>query len=132
MRLHAEENVVAQPPIDLHYPQPLAQALQRLAERQRGPQRHLRPVGIIGPGDGGAQVCAAAREVACALAQAGMAIVCGGRGGVMAAASQGAREGGGIRLGRGRLACSHRHAGRPRWSRRWRLPPTASRTRPPS
>ena len=99
MRLHAEENVVAQPPIDLHYPQPLAQALQRLAERQRGPQRHLRPVGIIGPCDGGAQVCAAAREVACALAQAGMAIVCGGRGGVMAAASQGAREGGGIAIG---------------------------------
>ncbi|HZF85043.1 MAG TPA: TIGR00725 family protein [Burkholderiaceae bacterium] len=98
MRLHADENA-APPHIEAGYPADLAQALARLAERQRGPQRHRRPVGIIGPGDGDATVCAAAREVARALAQAGMAIVCGGRGGVMAAASRGAREGGGIAIG---------------------------------
>ncbi len=74
-------------------------ALQQLAERQRGPQRHRRPVGIIGPGDGGERECSAARQVARALAGAGMAIVCGGRGGVMAAASQGAAEAGGLAIG---------------------------------
>lgn len=81
------------------WPAPLAQALAQLAERQRGPRRHRRPVGIIGPGDGGERECEAARQVARALAQAGMAMVCGGRGGVMAAASRGAREGGGIAIG---------------------------------
>lgn len=97
--MHAEENAVAQPGTDMDYPAALTEALQRLAQRQQGAQRHMRPVGIIGPGDGDAQVCAAAQEVAHALAQAGMAIVCGGRGGVMAAASRGAREGGGIAIG---------------------------------
>ncbi|WP_082360390.1 TIGR00725 family protein [Paracidovorax avenae] len=74
-------------------------ALQRLAGHQRGPRRHRRPVGIIGPGDGGERECSAARQVARALASAGIAIVCGGRGGVMAAASQGAAEAGGLAIG---------------------------------
>ncbi len=81
------------------WPPALADALERLARRQQGPARLRRPVGLIGPGDGGERECSAARAVAHALAGAGMAIVCGGRGGVMAAASQGAAEAGGIALG---------------------------------
>ena len=73
--------------------------MAQLAERQCGARRHLRPVGIIGPGDGDPRVCEAAYRVARALAQAGMSIVNGGRGGVMAAASRGARDGGGIAIG---------------------------------
>ena len=45
------------------------------------------------------RACEAAYRVARALAQAGMSIVNGGRGGVMAAASRGARDGGGIAIG---------------------------------
>ena len=79
---------------------PWASSMAQLAERQCGARRHLRPVGIIGPGDGDPRVCEAAYRVARALAQqAGMSIVNGGRGGVMAAASRGARDGGGIAIG---------------------------------
>ncbi|WP_198971697.1 TIGR00725 family protein [Xylophilus sp. ASV27] len=78
---------------------PVIEALQRLAHRQRGPQRHRQPVALIGPGDGGARECEAAYSVAYALACAGMAIVCGGRGGVMAAAARGATEAGGVAVG---------------------------------
>ena len=66
-------------------PAPVTEALERLAQKQRGPQRHRQPVAIIGPGDGGPAECEAAHAVAHALAGAGMAVVCGGRGGVMAA-----------------------------------------------
>ncbi|MDM0089923.1 MULTISPECIES: TIGR00725 family protein [unclassified Variovorax] len=78
---------------------PVIEALARLAARQRGPARHRQPVAIIGPGDGGPAECEAAHAVAHALAGAGMAVVCGGRGGVMAAASRGAIEAGGIAVG---------------------------------
>ena len=83
----------------LGLPPDLAAALHQLAERQCSPARHRRPVGIIGPGDASERVCADARFIAHALACAGMAIVCGGRGGVMAAASQGASEAGGTAIG---------------------------------
>lgn len=72
---------------------------QQLARRQQGPQRLRQPVAVIGPGDGGLDVCMAARRVAGELARAGIQIVCGGRGGVMAAASQGAAEAGGVAIG---------------------------------
>lgn len=78
---------------------PVIEALARLAHKQRGPARHRQPVAVIGPGDGGSAECAAAYAVAHALAGAGMAVVCGGRGGVMAAASRGATEAGGIAVG---------------------------------
>jgi len=74
-------------------------ALKRLTLRQGGPDRHVQPVGMIGPGDGGARECTAAQQVAGVLARAGMSIVCGGRGGVMEAASRGASEAGGIAIG---------------------------------
>jgi uncharacterized protein (TIGR00725 family) len=73
--------------------------LKRLAEVQASAERCLQPVGLIGPGDGNSELCQAAYEVAAALAQAGFAIVCGGRGGVMEAASRGAREHGGVAIG---------------------------------
>lgn len=75
------------------------EALARLAQRQKGARRHRQPVAIIGPGDGGVRECDAARTVARHLAGAGMAVICGGRGGVMAAASRGATEAGGIAIG---------------------------------
>lgn len=78
---------------------PVIEALERLALKQRGPARHRQPVSVIGPGDGGPAECAAAYAVAHALAGAGMAVLCGGRGGVMAAASRGAAEAGGIAVG---------------------------------
>ena len=80
-------------------PAPVIEALARLAQKQRGPARHRQPVAILGPGDGGPAECEAAYAVAHALAGAGMAVVCGGRGGVMAAASRGAAEACGIAVG---------------------------------
>lgn len=73
--------------------------IARLLAHQSGCHRFQQPVGIIGPGDGGSHETGAAREVAAVLAQAGFAVICGGRGGVMAAASQGATEAGGIAIG---------------------------------
>jgi uncharacterized protein (TIGR00725 family) len=73
--------------------------LARLAEIQAGPARRSQPVGIIGPGDGDARECLAAYEVAAVLAAAGIPVVCGGRGGVMEAASRGATDAGGIAVG---------------------------------
>ncbi len=81
------------------WPAPVAQALQRLAAKQKGPERHRQPVAVIGPGDANEVECAAAYAVAHALAGAGMVVICGGRGGVMAAASRGASEAGGIAVG---------------------------------
>jgi uncharacterized protein (TIGR00725 family) len=78
---------------------PAIEALTQLKLRQQGPARLRQPVAMIGPGDGGERECAAARAIAGHLAGAGVSIVCGGRGGVMAAASQGAAEAGGIAIG---------------------------------
>jgi uncharacterized protein (TIGR00725 family) len=78
---------------------PVIEALERLTQRQRGPTRHRQPVAMLGPGDGGARECDAAYTIAWHLAGAGMTVICGGRGGVMAAASRGAVEAGGIALG---------------------------------
>lgn len=91
MSLHEGVNAVPSAPV--------IEALARLAERQKGAGRHRRAVSIIGPGDGGERECDAARTVAYHLAGAGMAVVCGGRGGVMAAAARGATEAGGIAIG---------------------------------
>lgn len=73
--------------------------LAALAQRQRGPTRHRQPVGMIGPGDSGEREYAAAQTMAARLAGAGMAVICGGRGGVMEAASRGAASAGGVVIG---------------------------------
>ena len=57
-------------------------------------------VAVVGPAQPDSdQVLAAAREVGAGLAAAGCTVVTGGLGGVMAAASQGAREAGGFVVG---------------------------------
>ena len=92
MLLHVDEKAALQAPV--------IEALARLKARQASPgTRHRQPVALIGPGDAGERECTAAYAVAHALASAGMPIVCGGRGGVMAAASRGAHDAGGIVVG---------------------------------
>lgn len=64
----------------------------------RSVDRPLR-VGVIGSGDAEGEVLVAARAVGRALARAEALLVCGGLGGVMAAAAEGASEEGGPVLG---------------------------------
>jgi hypothetical protein len=56
-------------------------------------------VAVIGGGDAGEEDLAAALEVGTALAKAGAVVVCGGLGGVMAAACRGAKAAGGLTVG---------------------------------
>ena len=57
-------------------------------------------VAVVGPGDGAAAaVLDVAEEVGARLASRGVVVVCGGLGGIMAAACHGAREAGGTTLG---------------------------------
>jgi uncharacterized protein (TIGR00725 family) len=56
-------------------------------------------VSVIGPGDADPATLDAAEQVGRELAQRGAIVVCGGRGGVMEAASRGARDGGGTTVG---------------------------------
>jgi len=58
-----------------------------------------RVIGVIGGSVVGPDVEAIAEEVGAAIAEAGAVLVCGGRGGVMAAACRGARSRGGLTLG---------------------------------
>ncbi len=74
-------------------------ALADLAARQRGANRHLMPVGVIGPRAATDEQLRVAEQVAHALTRAGMAIVGGGKGGVMEAAARGAHRAGGIAIG---------------------------------
>lgn len=78
---------------------PLTERQALLRQRQQGPQRITQPVALIGPGDAPLRECEAAYAIAAGLAAAGMAVLCGGRGGVMQAAAQGAAEAGGIVIG---------------------------------
>jgi uncharacterized protein (TIGR00725 family) len=56
-------------------------------------------VALIGPGDAGPEVVAAAESVGRGLAAQGAVVVCGGLGGAMEAACRGAKEAGGTTLG---------------------------------
>lgn len=78
---------------------PLTEQLALLRQRQQGAQRITQPVALIGPGDAGPRECEAAYAIAAGLATAGLVMICGGRGGVMQAAAQGAWEAGGIVIG---------------------------------
>lgn len=60
---------------------------------------HKQYVAVIGAGEADPQLQALAREVGRLLAQAGAVVLCGGLGGVMAAAAQGATEAGGVSIG---------------------------------
>jgi uncharacterized protein (TIGR00725 family) len=56
-------------------------------------------VAVVGAGDASEEIAQAAEEVGRELARGGAVIVCGGLGGVMAAACRGAREVGGSTVG---------------------------------
>jgi len=56
-------------------------------------------VAVVGPGEATAEQDAAAERVGLGLAEAGATVVCGGLGGVMAAACRGAAAAGGITVG---------------------------------
>ncbi|REG49250.1 hypothetical protein B0G80_5603 [Paraburkholderia sp. BL6669N2] len=77
----------------------VAVALADLAERQRCANRHLMPVGVIGPRAATEEQLRIAESIAHALAKAGIAIVGGGKGGVMEAAARGAFRADGIAIG---------------------------------
>ena len=59
----------------------------------------LNAIAVIGAGDAGEATRAIAFKVGNAIARNGVVLVCGGRGGVMEAAAQGARSGGGHTVG---------------------------------
>ncbi len=73
--------------------------IDQIRTLQNSDKKIRQPIAIIGPGDGNADECDAAYFIASHLAQAGFSIVCGGRGGVMRAASKGATEANGIAIG---------------------------------
>lgn len=56
-------------------------------------------IAVIGGGSASAEELEAARRVGAALAEAGAVLVCGGLGGVMEAAAEGARSAGGLTVG---------------------------------
>ena len=56
-------------------------------------------IGVIGSGSCDAEIAELARRVGALIAGAGAAVVCGGLGGVMQAAAEGAREAGGVTVG---------------------------------
>lgn len=56
-------------------------------------------VSVIGAGEAEPELLEAAEQVGRGIAEAGAVLVCGGRGGVMEAASRGAREAGGVAIG---------------------------------
>jgi len=56
-------------------------------------------VAVIGGGDASSEILAQAREVGREVARRGAVLLCGGLGGVMAAAAQGAKEEGGVSIG---------------------------------
>ncbi len=58
-----------------------------------------RYVAVVGPGEASAEQNAVAEEVGRRVAQAGCHLVCGGLGGVMAAACRGAAGAGGVTIG---------------------------------
>ena len=58
-----------------------------------------RIVGVIGPGECDQQIDSLAEEVGERLARRGLVVLTGGRGGVMAAASRGAKQAGGLTIG---------------------------------
>ena len=59
----------------------------------------VRYVAVIGGGEADQEVLALAREVGRELARRGAVVICGGLGGVMAAAARGVQEAGGVSLG---------------------------------
>jgi uncharacterized protein (TIGR00725 family) len=72
--------------------------LTEAAQRQRSAPIRA-PVAVIGPRQATPAQAAAARAVGRGIAEMGLALICGGRTGVMEAACQGAAEAGGVAIG---------------------------------
>lgn len=74
-------------------------ARQALTELGRlGTSRRI-PVGVIGPRDCGAAQISLAEEVGRGIGEMGLTLICGGRTGIMEAASKGCRSAGGLTVG---------------------------------
>lgn len=83
----------------IEWSEPARDTLARLAQRQTGVRRHRMPVGVIGPRDATDEQMRVAERIAHALATAGVALVGGGKQGVMEAAARGAHAAGGCAIG---------------------------------
>lgn len=59
----------------------------------------MKMVAVVGSGECDSETAALAQEIGCRLAQRGLAVVCGGLGGVMAAVCRGAKTAGGLTIG---------------------------------
>ncbi len=77
----------------------LPDLIAEVAQRQRGSHPLRMPVGVIGPRNATPAQVEAARAVGRGIAEMGLALICGGRAGVMEGACQGAAEAGGIAIG---------------------------------
>ncbi len=58
-----------------------------------------RAIAVVGAGDAPTSICDLAYSVGLAVARQGASLICGGRGGVMAAAARGAQSAGGLTIG---------------------------------
>jgi uncharacterized protein (TIGR00725 family) len=67
--------------------------------QKRSPHRLRQPVAVIGPREASPVQLAAAEAVGRGLAEMGLAVVCGGRQGIMEAVCRGVAAGGGISIG---------------------------------
>ena len=66
--------------------------------RTIGGARHL-PIGLIGPRDASRAQLDTAKSIGAQIGQLGLTMICGGKGGVMAAAAQGCHDAGGLSVG---------------------------------
>jgi uncharacterized protein (TIGR00725 family) len=66
---------------------------------QRGHHRLRTPVGVIGPREASAEQLAIAEAVGAGLGRMGLAVVCGGRQGIMEATCRGSAAAGGVSIG---------------------------------
>jgi hypothetical protein len=75
----------------------LAEAVAWLQRESGAPLRE--PIGVIGPRDAGVEQLAAAAAIGAGLARMGLAVLCGGREGVMEAVARGVAQERGISIG---------------------------------
>ena len=72
---------------------------QQVREIQAGGRRLRVPIGVIGPRNATDRQCDAARRLGEGLAELGLAVICGGREGIMEAVAEGAARHRGISIG---------------------------------
>jgi uncharacterized protein (TIGR00725 family) len=72
---------------------------EAVAWLQRGGHRLRTPVGVIGPREASAEQLAIAEAIGAGLGRMGLALVCGGRQGIMEATCRGSAAAGGISIG---------------------------------